>query len=96
MKKDPQQIIVGALATAFVVQAWRGFRKGQIPPARSFVGLIVATVILAGVSTFSPEIASGFAILVLVAVLLNVAEPRTIGLRAQTSGASPTRKARGG
>lgn len=95
MKKDPQKLVVGALATAFVVQAWRGFRKGQIPPARSFVGLIVATVILAGVSTFSPEVASGFAILVLVAVLLNVAEPRTIGLRA-SSGASPTHRTRGG
>lgn len=85
MALSDRNVVIGSLGTAFVVQAWRGFRKGEIPPARSFVGLIVATVILAGVSTFSPEIASGFAILVLLAVLLNVAEPRTIGLRPTTT-----------
>jgi hypothetical protein len=68
-------IVVGALGTAFVVQSWRSLRRGDIPPARSYIGLVVAAVILAGVGTFSPDLAKGFAILVLVAVLLNVTQP---------------------
>lgn len=61
--------IYGPLLIAFVVQGWRGLSKGQIPPARSFLGLLVITLMLAGVATFSPDIASGFAILTLIAVL---------------------------
>jgi len=74
-------VIIGALATAYMVQAWRGFQAGEIPPARSFVGLIVATMILAGLGTFAPDLAAGFAVLVLLAVLLGIADPTTLGVR---------------
>jgi len=62
--------MVGALVGAFGVQAWRGLSRGEIPPPRSFLGLVVVTVMLGVGSSFSPELASGFAILVFLAVLL--------------------------
>jgi hypothetical protein len=76
-----RSVAVGALVTAFTVQAWRGFQHAEIPPARSFVGLVVASVILGGIGTFAPDLAAGLAVLVLLAVLLGVSDPATLGVR---------------
>jgi len=67
---DDRNVMVGAVVTAFGVQAWRSLRKGEIPPLRSFLALAVLTVMLGGIATFSPDIASGLAVLLLVSVLV--------------------------
>jgi len=64
---DPK--IVGPLVVAFLVQSWRGLKQGKIPPPRSFLGLIVVSIMLVGLAQFAPDVASGFAILTLIAVL---------------------------
>jgi hypothetical protein len=61
--------IVGPLVFAFLVQVWRGLKEARFPPPRAFLGLAVATVMIVGLAQFAPDVAQGFAWLLLIAVL---------------------------
>jgi hypothetical protein len=68
-------LIVGCLAASAAVSAGSSLAEGDTPGMRLLVGTAFAGVGLATVSMFSPDLAAGFAVLVLTATVFNHGGP---------------------
>lgn len=77
--------IVTALLASGGVLTWKGIRTGSLTP-RTYAALIVAALMLLILAGFAPDLASAFAVLVFVTVLLSsagdIATLGTIGRKA--------------
>lgn len=67
---NPSGTIIASLFVAGAILTVRGLATADISP-RTYAGLAVVAFFLLIIAQFSPELASAFALLVLVAVLLS-------------------------
>jgi uncharacterized membrane protein len=70
MKENPTGVILASIIITAAILTVRGLTKGEIRPA-AYAGLAIVAFFLLAIAQFSPELASAFALLVLVAVLLS-------------------------
>jgi hypothetical protein len=69
-----KKLVIGAMATAGTLAAIGDVSEGQTPKVRILLGATAAAVVLTLVADFgSPEIASAFAVLILLASILATA-----------------------
>lgn len=67
---DPKVTILASLIASGGVLTWKGLRAGTLSP-RTYAALVVVALMLLILGGFAPELASAFAVLVLVTVLLS-------------------------
>lgn len=80
-----QQLVVGCLAAATAVAAGSTLAQGNAPGMRLVVGLAFTGVGLATCSLFSPELAGGFAVLVLTSTVFLYGQPLMDSVTALTA-----------
>jgi hypothetical protein len=66
----PQGTILASIIIAGAILTVRGLATADLSP-RTYAGLAVVAFFLIAIGQFSPELASAFAVLVLIAVLLS-------------------------
>jgi hypothetical protein len=70
MKDNPTGVILASIIITAAILTVRGLATADVHPS-TYAGLAVITFFLLAIAQFSPELASAFALLVLVAVLLS-------------------------
>ena len=73
---DREKIIWAAFGTAILITG-DSLTAAQIPSARSYLGLIIATILMLFLAAPAPKVASALMLLLFVAVLINRG-PRTL------------------